>query len=1145
MTDAEDVRIGVYICHCGINIASAVDVGTVRALAETLEGVTVARDYRFMCSEGGQELIRKDIRELGLNRVVVAACSPLMHEITFRNTCEQAGLNGYLFQMSNIREQCAWVHDNMDEATLKAWGLVSAAVHRVALHEPLEPMKADVHPATLIVGAGIAGIQAALEISESGHPVYLVERESAIGGQMAKFDKTFPTLDCAACILTPKMVSVGRRENIHLMTMSEVESVMGYVGNFKVRVHTKARYVTEECTSCGECVKVCPVKVPSLFDELLSERTAIHKMFPQAVPGDFVIEKRERPPCKQACPIHQDAAGYIALIREGQFARAARLVRRENPLPFICGRVCYHPCESQCNRGSVDEPLAIQQLKRFLMDWERENIGEVDPPPPEHDYPEKVAIIGSGPAGLTAAFDLAVKGYKVTVFERHDVPGGMLSVGLPSYRCPPEIVKRDIDYIRKLGVTILTRRQLGRHFFLEDLLSEKPDMGFKAVFLATGAHKAFTLNVPGEDLDGVISGIDYLRNVNLGFGQITGRRVAVIGGGNTAIDAARTARREGAAVTILYRRTRDEMPAEDEEIEDAIAEGVRFRYLIAPVAVLGDGGRVRGLRCVLMELGEPDASGRPRPIPIRDSEHELEFDQVIPAISQQPDRSWYRDGGQTSNRKGQPRLLFSRWDTIEVHAESMQTDIPGVFAGGDVVLGPSTVVESMGQGRRAAEAIDKYLRGLPMQDFKTHMPPPNPRKTFESRPHPYAPRYEDIPREPRVNTPQLDPATRIGSYKEVNLGFSAEQAVQEAQRCLNCGVCVECYECERVCEPGAVKHDMVDKVTEIDVGQIIIATGYQTFDPRKMPQYGYGRYDNVLSSLELERMLNTTGPTGGKVLCKNGKEPRAIGIIHCVGSRDENHHRYCSRVCCMYALKFAHLVAERTDAEVYQFYVDMRAFGKGYEEFYARVLSEGTTVIRGKGAEVIPSRNPTNGDRHLVVRCEDTLIGKFREIPVDMVILCTALEARSDAGNVASTFHISRSPDGFFLERHPKLDPMGTTSEGIYLAGTCQGPKDIPDAVAQAQGAAARALALISKGHVLIDPVRAQIDPDRCSGCRICNTLCAFDAISYNIEKKISEVNETLCKGCGTCVAACPASAITGRHFSDAQILAELEGLLV
>jgi heterodisulfide reductase subunit A len=337
---------------------------------------------------------------------------------------------------------------------------------------------------------------------------------------------------------------------------------------------------------------------------------------------------------------------------------------------------------------------------------------------------------------------------------------------------------------------------------------------------------------------------------------------------------------------------------------------------------------------------------------------------------------------------------------------------------------------------------------------------------------------------------------------------------------------------------------MADTLQEIEVGQILVSTGYQLFDAKKMSQYGYTRYDNVLSSLEFERMLSSTGYTGGRILCKNGKPPRAVGILHCIGSRDENHLRYCSRVCCMYALKFAHLVRERTDAEVYQVYIDMRAFGKGYEEFYRRVLHEGTNVIRGKVAEVVPSRG--NGDdRHLMVRCEDTLIGRYREIPLDMVVLCNALEPHTDAGQVARLFSLSRSPDGFFLERHPKLDPVGTTMDGVYIAGCCQGPKDIPDSVAQGQAAASRILSLISKGETFIDPIRASVDHDLCGGCRVCNNLCPYEAIEFDKEKMLATVNEVLCKGCGTCVAACPAGAISGAGFTDEQIVAELEGVLV
>ncbi|MGA9363429.1 MAG: 4Fe-4S dicluster domain-containing protein [Bacteroidota bacterium] len=353
-----------------------------------------------------------------------------------------------------------------------------------------------------------------------------------------------------------------------------------------------------------------------------------------------------------------------------------------------------------------------------------------------------------------------------------------------------------------------------------------------------------------------------------------------------------------------------------------------------------------------------------------------------------------------------------------------------------------------------------------------------------------------------------------------------------------------CEICQSVCEPKAINYEMQDEIVEFEVGQILISTGYDIFDATRMAQYGYGSLDDVYTSLEFEQMLCSTGPTGGQVRLKNGLSPRSVAVIHCVGSRDENYNKYCSRVCCMYALKFSHLVKDRIDAEVYQFYIDMRSGGKGYEEFYKRIMDEGVNIIRGKVAEVVGAPKSHRHEGSLLIRCEDTLIGKFREIPVDMVVLCNALEPRRDAATVAKTFGISRSADGFFLERHPKLDPVATMSDGIFIAGCAQGPKDIPDTVAQASAAAARMLATISKGEVEIDPVRAWIDEAYCSGCRICNNLCPYTAIEFDEVKKVSRVNDVLCKGCGTCVAACPASAIIGKGFSDEQIIAELEGLL-
>ena len=662
-------RIGVYICHCGSNIAGTVDVEAVTAFAKILDSVVVARDYKYMCSEPGQALIKDDIKNLKLDRVVVASCSPRMHEPTFRRACQDAGLNQYLFEMANIREHCSWVHLDKEKATEKAKALVNAAVRRVQHHEPLETREVPVNPAVLVVGGGIAGIQAALEVADAGHQVYLVEKQASIGGHMAMFDKTFPTLDCAACILTPKMTTVGQHPNIKLMTCCEVESVSGFIGNFKVKITQKARYIdTSKCTGCGRCEELCPTSLPSQFESGLGKRKAIYKLFPQAVPNKVIIDP-------------------------------------EN---------CRH-----------------------------------------------------------------IKGLK-----------------------------------------------------------------------------------DGKDL------------------------------------------------------------------------------------------------CRLCERG--------------------------------------------IEKKG----------------------IPG-------------------------------------------------------------------------------------------------------------------------CEAGAIDFGQKDTTTEVDVGNIIVATGFKQFDPSVVYQYGYGRFPNVITGLQFERLSNASGPTGGEILLADGQKPKSIAILHCVGSRDKNFHKYCSRVCCMYSLKYSHLIREKLpEADVHQLYIDMRCAGSGYEEFYERLQEEGVDFIRGKAGEITDQAETPEEKGRLVVLVEDTLVRRKRRLPVDMVILSCALEPATDAGDVARMFSLSRKADGFFLERHPKLDPVATMTDGIFIAGCCQSPKDIPDTVAQASAAAARTLALASRGMVEIEGATAVVDEARCAGCRICVDLCAYKAIIFDEEKKVSRINEAVCKGCGVCVAACPGGVITGRHFTSDQIMAEIEGVL-
>jgi len=354
-----------------------------------------------------------------------------------------------------------------------------------------------------------------------------------------------------------------------------------------------------------------------------------------------------------------------------------------------------------------------------------------------------------------------------------------------------------------------------------------------------------------------------------------------------------------------------------------------------------------------------------------------------------------------------------------------------------------------------------------------------------------------------------------------------------------------CKICEKVCEKEAVSHEMEDKEMEIEVGSIILASGFKPFDARRIPAYGYGRFPNIITGLEFERLVNASSPTGGKILLANGKEPRSVGIIHCVGSRDENYNEYCSRVCCMYSLKFAHLIKEKTKADIYDFYIDMRCFGKGYEEFYHRLLEEGTKFIRGRVSEISDMALTEQEEGKLIIRVEDTLLGTVRRIPVDMAILAVGLEPGMDQNQLAKIFNISCSQDTFFLERHPKLAPVSTFSDGIFLAGACQAPKDIPDTVAQAGAAASEALALADKGTFALEPITAEIDEELCAGCQICVGLCPFTAITFDKEKGISVINDALCKGCGTCVAACPSGASQQKHFRDRQIFAEIEGIFV
>ncbi|MEW6070179.1 MAG: NAD(P)-binding protein, partial [Candidatus Thermoplasmatota archaeon] len=918
------MKIGVYVCECGINIAKTVDVEKVTESAKSLPFVAISRYYKYVCSEPGQALIKKDIKELKLDRVVVASCSPRMHEPTFRNACKEAGLNQYCFEMANIREHCSWVHENKKEATEKAIELVRGAVHKSIYLEPLSTKDVNIIPKALVIGGGIAGIQSALDIADAGHKVYLVEKEPSIGGRMAQLDKTFPTLDCSACILTPKMVDAARNPNIELITYSEIAGVEGYIGNFKVKVKKKSKYVDwTKCNGCGECIKHCPVKVLNEFDMGLGTRTAIYIPFPQSVPLKYTIDKKGISPCTNACPAGVHAQGYIALISQGKFKEALALIREKNPFPAICGRVCHHPCEDECNRKELEEPIAIRALKRFASDYVRQQGEE----PVEHVVPtteKKVAVVGAGPSGLTCALNLLELGYQVTIFESSNKPGGMLLSCLPEYRIPKELAEYDINRIIKRGITMKINTSVGKDVTLSSLKKE-----FDAIYIAIGMQEPAKLQIEGSDAKGVLYGLEFLREAKAGkLPKDLGINVIVIGGGNVAVDCAKTALRLGAKeVNIVCLETRDlsswdRMPAHDWEIEEAEEEGVVINHSLGPKRILTENGKITGLETIAcVSVYDKDKKFAPKfdakkPSPI------IKGDTIIIAI------------GQRSNLTGFEELESVR-GLIKVDTNTLQTSEKGIFAGGDIVRGPVSVVEAIADGNLAATSIDRYLKGesLELRKEEKHVV-----KIEEVD-------ITKVEKRKRARIPKLPPKERKDNFKEIELTLTEQQAIEESKRCLNCAVCSECKECEKYCEPKAILHEQKEEIIELDVGTIVVATGYDLLDATSKPEYGYNG-KNVITGLEFERLCSASGPTGGEIVI-NGSKPKNVVLIQCVGSREREGNQYCSRVCCMYTAKQAHLVRDKLpDANVTIFYTDVRAFGKGFEEFYNRVQAEGVKYLR-------------------------------------------------------------------------------------------------------------------------------------------------------------------------------------------------------
>ena len=932
----------------------------------------------------------------------------------------------------------------------------------------------------LVVGGGIAGMQSALDLAEAGYLVHVVTSESSIGGKMVRLDKTFPTNECAMCLLGPKMTDCQGHPNIRLYSKATLEDLTGDSGDFKARVRLKPRYVdVDECTACGDCEEVCPVEVYDPFNEGMSTYKAINRLFPQAVPNAYMIEKRGIAPCRDTCPAGTNAQGYVALISQGKFAEALEVVYRRMPFPGICGRICHHPCEDECNRIEEDgEPVSICTLKRAAADygwedWVKERRQQAAESSHDGEDRGSVGVIGAGPAGLTAAYDLRQAGFSVTVYDGLEKPGGMMRSGIPRYRLPEEIVDRETEFILDEGIEFIGNTVVGQDITLSEL-KDRHD----AVLIAVGAGKSRSLPIEGIDAEGVFLGLDLLKQVSLGEEASIEKRVVVIGGGNVAMDTARTALRVGAdQVTAVCLEGRDEMPAHEWEIAEALDEGVAIDPSWGPVRIITAEGKVTGIevqRCTRVfndeGLFSPEFDEETRKV--------IDCDTVVVSIGQQADLSFI-DVEDIAWRRGPSGAAVPLKEPF--------------FACGDAVHGPSSVVEAVAAGHNVAEAIVAYFDGTEFQQENLDLTSGRRVETVSKLSTWGEPRYlslisrdgvlvrEDLQQEkltPPDNVP-IDPAPRhdqqvrdgsdrAKSFVEVNLGYSREEAIAEASRCLNCGICSECLQCVEACEKKAIHHEQTEEILELPVGSVILAPGFDLYDAALAGEYGYGRHKNVITSLDFERLLSSTGPTRGEVLRpSDGHHPERIAFIQCVGSRDLScDAEYCSSICCMYSTKEA-IIAREHDSRIEPtiFYIDMRAFGKGFDRYVESAKAQGIRYERAMVSAV--KENPANGN----LRLEYWQGGEIVVEEFDMVVLATGVRPPASAGELAGAAGFELDHYGF--ARTELFEPTETTRPGVFVAGAFQGPRDIPETVMNASAAAGTAGAFLAEVRgSMVEPKR-------------------------------------------------------------------------
>lgn len=904
----------------------------------------------------------------------------------------------------------------------------------------------------LVIGGGIAGQEAALSLAGMNHKVLLVEKELSIGGKMIQLSKVFPTLDCAACITTPKMSETARHPNITLLLNSEIEKIERTNGQFTAIIRRQPRYVIpENCTGCQECEVACPEVRSDAYNTNLAGRKVAYIPFTLANPRIASIDRQNvSAPCINECPGGVKPYGYISLVRNRQYEEAMMLHLEDAPIPGSLGRACYAPCQKECTRDQQDQHVDIRRIKRFFV----EEYYNKHPKAPSVALPEptgkKVAVIGSGPAGLTAAYFLALKGHTVKIYEAAAQAGGMLKLTLPEYRLPKAVVDRDIQNITALGVEIELNRRITDY---EELRRQG---SYDAIFVATGTHETSRLRVEGAELKGVVSCLDFLREANIGQREdLRGKKVMVVGGGNTAMDSARTALRLGAErVSIVYRRSRNEMPAFKVEIDEALEEGVELLELRNPVGFDGKDGKVQRARLIKMELGAPDEKGRRSPVPVEGSEYWTEVDFVIEAVGLRP-----------TTADIITKVGINRDGTLQADAETGQTEWPWLFAGGDVRTGASTIIEAVGSGKKTAFFMHSYLMGEAFRPaaFGQKLPAADKQKVLQ-RPN--------VNLVPAVQETFRAPAERIRDFSDVELTLTEDQTLQSAQRCLDCANCRECHQCVAACPAYAIDFTQKQESLEVSATSVIVASGYQLFKPEGKPELGYAKYSNVIDSMQMDRLIAPTRPFNSVLRPGDGKVPDNIAYVLCTGSRDQSienamgcssdcaNNPICSQICCMYSIKQAQLLMGALPmADITIYYIDIRAFGKGYEEFFQEAKSMGVNFVKGKVAKIRAKDGNPNGD--LVLRYEDIASGTVKEVKHDLVVLSVGVVPNKKIPDLFTNEQLGLDPFNYVRQADELLHPSRTTIDGVFVAGTAAGPKDIPDSILSAGCAASEAAAFI------------------------------------------------------------------------------------